>query len=537
MERYNKRVAKIAEAGQHMRSVLLEPVIDMDSGGFIDDKKARAERLTAATSGSIFEMAGDQAPMILASASNAVRAYCNQYGHAPSAEVLASAYWAIENVLKGLPEGGDMKVGSMLFESSQMSTTEGIIMRDRLVSLILPTMLSSITTNICTHIPGDFNASEIFRIWRTAGSTFGDMTVGDRLDWTYNGQYSSMDIRKQAGTGDGSKTGSSDEFKWDSNTEIYSGEGTDVWPMKKKSVRVLHDRNIVAKDDGSGNLAGTFTVGATTVTVTGTVNYTNGTINPVFSAAPASGIEIHVLFDVDIEKAPTLIPKVDHEMESETLRPHEAAIAAGVTLQALWGLRREFNLNADSMAMTAMRNLLAADKDRKRLNDMYFYMKDERSWSYSYNESAYFQEHYETLKQTLLEIDSVLMDRTGVSGLVGLVADAKSAVIMKSMKAPHFVPAPGYVRKPQPHYIGRLFGMWDAYEDPQGTDYQTLCYAKGPNHGQAGYVAGDAVPALSFKHSIQTDLNYKQTLWELAYRDLNPFDGREFFMKLEMTDE
>jgi hypothetical protein len=535
METYQDRMKKITENGQHMRAALLEPVVDLDSGGFIADKKARAERLEQVTPHTIFEQAGKGAAMIQATASNAVRKYCEERGMAPSNELLASAYQAIENVLS-LSGGGEKQVGSLLFESAQMSSTEGIIMRDRLVSLILPIMLMSITSNIVTHIPAGFNQSEIFKIWRTAGSTFGDLTKGERIEYDFSGQYSSMDVRKLAGTGNGSKTGSSDEFEWDSNTVIYSGSGTSVWPMKKKSVRILHDRNIVAKDDGAGNLSGTFVVGSTTITVTGAVNYDTGNINPVFSTAPVNGIEIHVMFDVNIEKDPTLIPTVDHEMDSRVLYPHESAIAAGVTLQALWALRREYNLNADSMAMTALRNILAADKDRKRLNDMYFFMKDERSWSYAVPDGVYFQEYYETLKQTLLTIDSVLMNRTGVSGLVGIVADSLSSVLFRTMREPNFVAAPGYVRRPQPHFVGRLFGMWDLYEDPQGTSYTSLCYAKGANHGEAGYVAGDAVPALTFKHSIQTDLNYKSTLWELAYRDLNPFDGREFFMKLEMTD-
>jgi hypothetical protein len=531
METYQDRMKKITENGQHMRAALLEPVVDLDSGGFIADKKARAERLEQVTPHTIFEQAGKGAAMIQATASNAVRKYCEERGMAPSNELLASAYQAIENVLS-LSGGGEKQVGSLLFESAQMSSTEGIIMRDRLVSLILPIMLMSITSNIVTHIPAGFNQSEIFKIWRTAGSTFGDLTKGERIEYDFSGQYSSMDVRKLAGTGNESK----DEFEWDSNTVIYSGSGASVWPMKKKSVRILHDRNIVAKDDGAGNLSGTFVVGSTTITVTGAVNYDTGNINPVFSTAPANGIEIHVMFDVNIEKDPTLIPTVDHEMDSRVLYPHESAIAAGVTLQALWALRREYNLNADSMAMTALRNILAADKDRKRLNDMYFFMKDERSWSYAVPDGVYFQEYYETLKQTLLTIDSVLMNRTGVSGLVGIVADSLSSVLFRTMREPNFVAAPGYVRRPQPHFVGRLFGMWDLYEDPQGTSYTSLCYAKGANHGEAGYVAGDAVPALTFKHSIQTDLNYKSTLWELAYRDLNPFDGREFFMKLEMTD-
>lgn len=43
------------------------------------------------------------------------------------------------------------------------------------------------------------------------------------------------------------------------------------------------------------------------------VNYATGNINPIFSTAPTNGIEIHVGFDVDIEKDPTLIPLVSTE--------------------------------------------------------------------------------------------------------------------------------------------------------------------------------------------------------------------------------
>ena len=79
--------------------------------------------------------------------------------------------------------------------------------------------------------------------------------------------------------------------------------------------------------------------------------------------------------------------------------------------------------------------------------------------------------------------------------------------------------------------------MWDVYEDPQrATDYSCLCYAKGKGLGEAGYIAGDAIPAMAFKHAMQSDLKYENTLWELAYRDLNPFNGRDFFMELAITN-
>jgi hypothetical protein len=404
-------------------------------------------------------------------------------------------------------------------------------MRDRMIALILPVALMSITSRMVTHIPGQYNQSEIFKVHRVAGSTFGDLTEGDKIDHTFTGQYSSLDQRHLVATASAATTPTvTGDFEFDSET-VLGG----VYPMKKKSIRIFHDHNIVAVDDGDGSLHGSFVVGETTITVTGTVNYLTGNIDPIFSTGPADGIEIHVGFDVWIEKDATLIPVVNHEMESKILYPHESAISAHSTLQALWALRREFAMDADSMAMTAMRNLLAADRDRKILRDMYFYAKGERAWSMDIPAPMYFQEHYETVRRTLLEIDSVLLDRTGKSGLVGIVADAKSAVVFKAMKSPFFKAAPGYRRIPQPHYVGKLFGMWDLYEDPQAEDYTNLCFAKGRGVGEAAYVAGDAIAPLPFNHTIQSDLIYRNTLWALAYRDLQPFDGREYLMNLKIT--
>ncbi len=285
-----------------------------------------------------------------------------------------------------------------------------------------------------------------------------------------------------------------------------------------------------------GNLSGSFLVGATPVTVTGTVNYDTGNINPLFSVAPASGIAVHVGFDVDIEKDPTLIPLVTTEMDSRVIYPHEAAISADTTLQALWAIRRELNLNSENMSMTAMRNLLSADKDRKVLKDLYFFAKGTEAWDKGAAESSNdIGFYWKGLLEVLLTVDATLLSRTGTSGLVGIVADTASTAIFKAMPAPYFIPAPGYKSVPQPHFVGTLFGMWELYTDPNATTYTCLCYAKGQGIGEAGYVMGDAIPAMSFRHAIQRDLVYKSTLWELAYRELQPFDGREYFMTLTIT--
>jgi hypothetical protein len=527
IEKYQEQQEVIATRAHHMKSALVAPVIDQGTGKFIGDRTARNEKLEGAVGGSIFESCGKSAPMIIATASNAVRAFANQRGHLPSDDLLAAAYCAVENAVKF--STGAARPGGSIFESAVALDTrdsQNAMMRDRMIALILPVMLQSVTSSMVGFIPGDFNQSEIFRIWKIAGNTFGGLTAGDRIDYRYNGQYGTMDQRFTTINGDGSKTGSANEF-----------DKAVGMPLKKKSVRVLHDRNVVAKDDGQGNLAGTFLVGVTPVTVTGTVNYATGAIHPVFSVAPADGIAVHVAADIDIEKNPSLIPTVNHEMDSRVLYPHESAIAASTTLQALWGLRREFNLNIDNMATVNMRNLLAADKDRKHLRDMYFYAKGSYSWDMSLPTGVPMRDHYPTIRAKLLEVDAALMAANGYSGLTGIVADTKSSVIFKSLGLDDFVPAPGYVRLAQPHYVGRLFGMWDLYEDPQGTDYTTLCFGKGREISQAAYLAGDAIPAMAFKHALMGDLKYNNTLWELAYRDLQPFDGRDYLTTLTITNE
>ncbi len=129
-----------------------------------------------------------------------------------------------------------------------------------------------------------------------------------------------------------------------------------------------------------------------------------------------------------------------------------------------------------------------------------------------------------------------MLAQTGTTGLSGLIMDKMSCSIVKSFPASAFQPVPGYKQSPQPHYVGRLFGMWDIIEHPGYPTDTVVCWGKGQGIGEAPYLIGTAIPAMAFKHSVMTDLNYKQTLYQLAFRDIQPFDGREYLIKLTFTD-
>lgn len=535
MDTYYAQVADRATRAAAMKKALVDP-FRADDGGFIAGRtKAEADKrnavLESAIANSAYTMTRN-GNMIAAIHARALQGYEKLHGRLPDDDLLASAHKAIENAIL-FSEGNKAKLGG-IFESAEMSTTDGILLRDRLVSLVLPVLLRSITANMVTWIPGEFNQSEFFRIRRIVGSSFGTLKKGDQVHYDYDGLYSVMDQRVLLGNGDGSTK----SFSFD--TTSLNGV---AYPVKPKRVRIWVDRKQVASDGGTidgggGVISGSYiNADETAVVVSGTVNYAAGKIEVAFSEAPAANIEIHIGFDVDIEKEPTLIPRIDHIMMSRVLYPHESAITGDATIQAIWTLRRELGQDIDNLTMQALRNLLAADKDRKHLHDMMFHAQNSVDWVRVGSEELTLREHYESLQAALLEVDTTLMKGNGVSGLVGIVAGTEACNIFRYLPQPWFSPAPDYRSIAQPHYVGTVFGQWQLYCNPQAEDgWKCLCYAKGPNHGETAYVAGDAVPALTFRHPVMGDLTQRATMWDLSYRDMQPFDGEKYLCMLNMVE-
>jgi len=516
---YADQVSSINKKATALRAAIIDPQIG--DNGFIQDRKQRNQRLSQAISGSIFESAGSEesAGFVLAASANAIRAYEKQHGHLPDDELLANGFDSIQNIFEATSNGFATSQKGRIFESAAaLSTTNGIIMRDHMAALVMPVMLTTITPAMATSVPGTFNRSEIFKINRRAGSTFGDLTKGDIIDETFAGQYSSMDqIKPMVGDVDGT------------NKAFTLDVGM---PLKKGGVSeggytsILLDRNVIAKDNGKGQIYGEGIA-------TATVDYDTGEISVTFTVAPEADLEIHAAFDIDIEKDPTLIPIVEHDMESWVLLPHESAISSVHTVQAFHALQREYNVDSNNLDLTAMRNVLAADKDRKNLKLMYFAAQGATTFVAAVPEGITQRQHYESIRETLLQISTDLMTKTRKSGLRGVIAGNGVCRLFRSLGRDDFTPAPNYREVPQPHYVGRIFGMYDLYCDPQKSSDEALCYAKGRDYGDAGLVAADVLTAIPYADDTRAaDLRYRNTIWDLAYRQIHPDNGRAFFTNL-----
>ena len=522
-QKYTERLMDIQKKASSMRDVLVNP--QMGDNGFISDTRQRNENIQNAVSGSIFESAGsaEAGGFIAATNANAIRSYEARTGKKVSSEIMANAFEAISNLFGASDNSTVMASNGGVFESVKgMGTTEGIIMRDHMAALVMPVMLNMITNDMVTTVPGNFDRTEIFRINRRAGSTFGDLVKGDLINETFGGQYSAMDMIKcMVGDIDGTNV----DFTYDAGMALKRGGNS-----AGGYVKILIDRNVAGQDDGKGNIFG---LG---IAPGSTVNYDTGLITVKLVTAPATGLEVHTMFDVDIEKDPTKIPFVEHSMSSVTILPHESAISGMNTVQAMFGLRREFNVDSNNLNLTTMRNVLSADKDRKRLNLMYYAAKGTTTFNAKLPTGLSQRDHYETVRETLLIISTELLSATLKSGLVGIIAGNDAARLFRSLPASAFTPAPGYREIPQPHYVGKLFGVWDLYCDPQAEDpTKALCYAKGRNYGDAGIVAADVLTAIPFTHDTRgTNLQQRDTLWDLAYRDIHPDNGRAYFTWLKI---
>ena len=195
---YHKQVAEINERAALFKQAVVNPQLEgKGSSTFITDSAERNAQLKDVVKDTIFDNAGEHGPMLLATAANAVRSYHEQRGHLPSAEVMSSCYKTVENMLTP----GWNPVLDALTGGESMSNRDGVILRNHQIALVTPTMLMSITSDMVTHIPANYDQSEIFRIHRRAGSDFGDLRKGDIIDVDFMGQYSSMDQRHWTGCG------------------------------------------------------------------------------------------------------------------------------------------------------------------------------------------------------------------------------------------------------------------------------------------------------------------------------------------------
>ncbi|HIF9347101.1 TPA: hypothetical protein ACX6RX_003212 [Photobacterium damselae] len=547
-ENFNKRIDDIAHRAHAMRQMFVDSQFNPETGQYIGDETERALSIDAAAAeNALFESCLPEHRMeISTSNASAIAEYEREFGCLPSDEILASAHKSMENMLQVTVDNAKQQTGGEakpMYESigKSLSTSDGVEIRAKMVALVLPTLLATATSDAVTYIPAANDEVEIFNIIRTAGTTFGEFKKGQLIDDSTIGQYSQMRQRYKF-KADQQPDGSKKEYVFTPQTDLPN---TDFEiPVKKGTISLYVNRKRIARDyeNKAGRIHGDITIGGVDYTVSATVDYNTGKITVTTATALPEGVELHYEFEVDIETKPELIPLIDHEMESRKIRPSQSAIAADATIQAMFRMDREYGLDLKSMQMSHLRNYLADEKAKKHLRDMIFATVARSSFNIWVPVGEDWKLHRELIREKLLLISQQILRATRKSGMRGLFAGIQASTVFKSLGAPFFIPAANYQQVNRIHFTGTLFGMFRVYEVPTAIDelgeWDCLCYGRGASHSEAGYVAADAIPATMYDHPIGLNLRSRETLWELAYGEIHPFNGEAYFhmFTLENTE-
>lgn len=535
---FNKRIEAIHLGAQAMRNLCIESQFDSQTGMFLTDDNSRgAAILSAIANEPMFESVSQEtAVSIVSGMQSAVREYEKTYGHLPSDELMASAHATMRNMMTLEGAKRDGSTGAMMLESigQSLSTSEGVEIRAKMVGLVLPVLLETATLDAVTMIPAGANEVEIFKVYRRTGSNFGDFAAGTEIDQATVGQYSSMRQRYKfvdEQQPDGTKT----THVFDSKTDLKHTKFE--IPFTKTSVSLFINHKRVARDlDSNGSQIMTGTHNGMVINCQ--IDHAKGKVTVTPTSALPSGTVLHIEFEVDIERRPDLIPTIDHDMDSRILRPRQNAIAADATIQAMFTMQREFGQDLKSLQMSHMRNTLASEKATRHLVDMDFACTREETFNIYVAAGEDWRLHRERLNEVLLNVSTKILQATRTTGMTGIFAGTGASTILKSLGAPYFVAPANYQQKNAIHYAGKLFGMWKVFECPVviGTN-DMLCYGRGSSHSEAGYVAGDAIAATMYTHPIGKGLVASNTLYELAYGEIHPFDGEDYFYRVKLIDE
>ncbi|PHM39215.1 capsid protein [Xenorhabdus mauleonii] len=537
----NERAAQVLSFAAHAQ---------FRDGAFIDDPQERYDSiLEAAKTVPMFDgMNAEYVGQVASAWADSLAEYSDRNGHYPSSEMLANCHQACERLILEAAAEKHEGVGAAMFESvkADMSTSEGVMRQALFAALILPTALGATTGDACTFVPCERDESYIYEVFNVAGSKFGSYNIGDELNMQSAGVYSQMS-RTYIFPGSQQPDGSKRSFEFD----IAQTQEGQTMPIRAGRTVLMINRKRSDRDNKSGKVYfDNQDHSGATYSATGTIDYSKGKITVDFNGGkpPAKGTELAVTVEIDIEKKAELISLINHGMRKWEVVPSQYVLAAEHTIQSLMDARREFGLDLASLQFSSVRSWLSHEIDMMRLRKIVFHTIHGSEFDIALPTTQQWDSYVALLKSAITNESTKMTNRTKKTGIRGGFAGGAAANFIKSMPETYFKPSEGYVQSPRIQFIGTLFGVYRIFEVPEAVCHQLsqegcqfspndiFFYGRGDNIGDAGLIAGDAVPAIPFVHPTTTSLINRTTLWGSAVNEVHPRNGEKYFTKLTLTN-
>jgi len=256
--------------------------------------------------------------------------------------------------------------------------------------------------------------------------------------------------------------------------------------------------------------------------------------------------KIGLVYELDVEMKADLIPLINQKMKTFLVKPSQYAIATEYTIQALTDAQREFGLDLHSQLFNGARNFLSHETDMKRIREALFRNVNNASYDVTLAATQNLDNWIVGLRRILHAESVAMVSRTKSGGIRGGFAGVNVVNLLKALPSTVWTPAPGYTESPYIQFAGTLFGVYRIYEVPSRVTDQfkkqqlgltadsIFFYGRGDNIGDAGLIAGDAIPALPFVHPTNPNLVNRTTLWGVAINQVHPDDGQDYFAMLEL---
>ncbi|MCX8979195.1 hypothetical protein NLN92_14375 [Citrobacter portucalensis] len=455
-------------------------------------------------------------------------AYKQNQGSIPTA-LLANAHAALERHI-------------LMSESASQATSSGVGKVPAWSVLILPVLLSTATSSMCSFVNADHDVVYLLDVLMKSEEKHGDYNAGASLEGTQAGILTGM--RRYINlTSANAPDGTKSSFSFDIKT--VTGAAT---PIRSGTIRLIADGVSYPVDmlnavDRETDFSMT---GFAVPNVTVKVDYQLGTVAFTFGGTvPQQGTNLSIECDLDEEASADLIPSAVIAQIKKSLSCTRYFLATHFTFQAMTDAQKEQGLDMTNLLLSEMTRYVAQEQDFRRLRAALAHVTHTATIDGSLAKGDDIEAWILAIKKAILEESDKLQAINKSIGLTGAICGEKAVQLFRSFPIDYFTPDPSYHLTSGIRRAGRLFGLFDIYgvDDaackvlkksfPKFDTDQALFYGSDGN-GHSPLVAGDGIAPTLIKHHPYPHFNNRVTLYGMEINGLNPFSGTDYMVLVKL---
>lgn len=414
--------------------------------------------------------------------------------------VIATMAWALENTVS------DVEKLKRLAESTYSSDAGQFVKYGfSMIAALLPSLISN---DLVSMQPMDKPTGEVYFLDILADGGANSRNVSDQetIMGAEGQQYTTKSFTVET---------VDSEVVATANGSAVTLSGTlDLLPVRKGvkadgtgfcTFWLSNATTVLFKDDGvNGTITGTGVV-------TGSVNYTNGTVSITFSAPPTNAVTLKAKYDVNTEVKPTAINKAKLSLRSRQITARRSVISADWLLDAAYDLEKAHGRDIDVELITAMTGFIKAELDQIVVADLFAGATD-ASISFNCSMSGLTgvtrREHFSDIVVDVLEASNKVLNDTGRGTANFLVCGTNAGVVLGS--AAGFEGEKNVSKGYGPRKMGTMNGLWNVFLAPNLGANDWFVGFKGESFLDAGYVFAPYQPITVTPPLVQSNFTVER---------------------------